>query len=319
LYRYRAIGVLCLVTLLAWTARAGAAPPTVVATILPVHSLVSAVTEGLVEPRLLIHGGASPHAFSLSPSDARALHDADLIFRVGPSMESFLTRLLASGGLGGRLVTLAEAPGMAILPLRQGGLWQPGHGHTGHDDDDHDDGDHGPGPATVDGHLWLSPANARVIVDTAAEALAGADPAGAAAYRANAEAARTRIAELDADLRRRLAPVRERGFIVFHDAYQYFERHFGLAGIGSIALSPEQQPGARRLTELRRALVARGARCVFAEPQFEPSLVATVVEDTGTRRGTLDPLGADLEPGPDAWFELMTRLADNLVRCLAAD
>ena len=165
-------------------------------------------------------------------------------------------------------------------------------------------------------HVWLEPGNARRIVDAVAGALAGIDPGRADAYRANAAALHGRIAALDTSLRERLAPLRGRAFVVFHDAYQYFERAYGLNGKGAVAVDPARAPSAKRLVELRAALVEHDVRCVFTEPQFEPDLVRTVIGDSGVRTAVLDPIGADTKPGPDAWAEIMRGLGDAMVGCL---
>ncbi|RLK50162.1 zinc transport system substrate-binding protein [Alkalispirillum mobile] len=191
-----------------------------------------------------------------------------------------------------------------------------GHGH-GHDHDgdhghDHHHGEH-------DMHLWLSPDVARAFVTALSEKLKAMDPDNAATYRDNAEATLSRIDELDNRLAERLAPLADHAYLVFHDAYQYFEAHYGLSPVGSVTVNPERQPSARRLSELRQRIRDTDARCVFAEPQFRPSLVETLVEDTDAEGGVLDPLGAELAPGPDAWFELMENMASDLEACLARD
>lgn len=168
----------------------------------------------------------------------------------------------------------------------------------------------------IDGHLWLNPENARIIARGVAESLAEIDPARAATYLENAERYGMRLAALDAELRQRLAPVADRPYIVLHDAYQYFEQRFGLAAAGSIAVNPERRPGARRIREMRAKVSDLGARCVFGEPQYRAAIVEVVVDGTGARIGSLDPLGADVPPGGDAYFTMMRDLADSLTRCL---
>jgi zinc transport system substrate-binding protein len=165
-------------------------------------------------------------------------------------------------------------------------------------------------------HVWLDTHNAAAMVDAIADALAEADPARAETYRANAADLQERIESLDAELAERLTPVRDRPFIVFHDAYHYFEEHYGLSPAGSVTVSPDIRPGAARLTELREHVESHDAVCVFAEPQFDPKLVETIVEGTGASAGVLDPLGAELEAGPDLYFAVMRNLADSLRDCL---
>jgi zinc transport system substrate-binding protein len=290
---------------LAGTARADG--PKVVATIPPLHGLVAAVMEGVGAPRLLLRSG-SPHGYVLRPSDARTVAAAGLIFLIHPRFEPFLGRALSSLPKG-RSVVAATAPGIALLRGREGGVWK---------DQDHDHGhDHG-GEAETDFHIWLSPANARAIAAQARAALSKADPANAARYATNATRLTARITATETRLKARLAPVRGVPYIVFHDAYHYFEDAFGLTPAGAVTASPDRKPGIRRLRELRAAIAARGARCVFAEPQFPPALVRTIVEDTQAKPATLDPLGATARPGPDAWFTVMDGLAQSLHGCLAS-
>jgi zinc transport system substrate-binding protein len=165
-------------------------------------------------------------------------------------------------------------------------------------------------------HIWLDPINAKAMVSAIAAALGDADPGRAAVYAANAERLRARLDRLDAELAADLAPVAGRRYVVFHDAYRYFEKRYRLSPAGAITVNPARQPGARTVRAIRSRIIDLGAVCVFGEPQFEPALVATVIEGTPARPAVLDPLGADLEPGVDAYFTLMRNLAKSLVGCL---
>jgi zinc transport system substrate-binding protein len=280
--------------------------PLVVASIQPVHALAAAVMAGVGTPALLVHGGGSPHAYSLRPSDARALDAAQVVFWVGPGLELFLRKPLGALAGRARVEALAEAPGVARLPQREGGLWGQ-----------HADAHAGEGHAAYNPHVWLDPRNAQAMTARMAEVLAQADPSHAATYRANAARLRGRLAALEAELAQRLAPLRGRPYLVFHDAYAYLEARYGLEAVGAIAVTPEQAPGARRVSELRAHIRSSGAVCVFAEPQFQPRLLATLLEGTPARGGVLDPLGAALSPGPELYFALMRGLADSLAGCLA--
>lgn len=279
---------------------AATAAPQVLATIKPVHSLVAGVMAGAGTPELLIGGALSEHSYEMKPSDARKLREATLIFEIGPDMETYLTGALASAR--GKVVVLEQVPGVRLQRAREGGLWaEDDHAHA-----------HGP----TDPHIWLDPQNAIAMTRAIAEALAKADPAHAALYRANAAKRITELEALDREIAAKLAPVRNTPYLVFHDAYHYFEARYGLKPAGAITVSPERPVGARRLTELRAAVTQGKAVCLFREPQFPPKLIDTLDADTKARVGVLDPLGADLNPGPELYPILMRQLAQSLVGCL---
>lgn len=322
------------------------AAPDVVVSIKPIHSLVAAIMKGVGEPKLIVEGAASPHTYSMKPSNAATLQSADLVFWVGPGMEAFLTKPLEALASKAAVVSLEDAPGVIKLPLREGGAFEPhddgdhdhghdhDHGDTGHDHDagshateahdHHDDhahdahgeGDHG--EAAYDTHLWLDTANAKAMAEEIERALVAADPADAEIYQTNAAALMKRLDALDIELKAELAPVKSKPFIVFHDAYQYFEKRYGVTVAGSITVSPETMPGAERIREIHQKVADLGATCVFAEPQFEPKLVSVVTEGTKARSGTLDPEAATLNAGPDLYFEMMRGLATNITTCLSA-
>lgn len=312
-------------------------PVKVVASVKPIHSLVTGVMQGVAEPALLLKGANSPHSFNMRPSDARVLSQADLVFWVGEDLETFLTKPIQSLGGKAHPVALMEEAGLTLLPTREGGAWErhedhghedhgkeQGHEEQGHDDHAHahdghaqeagheDEHEHG----THDAHVWLDVDNARKMVATIAAELSEHDRPNAARYQANAASLTERLTALDAELKTTLAPVKDRPFVVFHDAYHYLEDRYGLNAVGAITVSPDQRPSAQRLSQLRAKISSLDAACVFAEPQFEPTLVATVVEKTPARRGTLDPLGAALDDGPDLYFTLMRDMAASLVSCL---
>ena len=284
----------------------------VVASIPPLHSLVAGITQGVAEPTLLLNASVSPHHYALRPSQARALEDADLVVWVGPALERFLRRALAPSGTDKSLPVMALS-GVTVLPTREDAQFASGeedhHGH-GHG---HGHSKHGNDP-----HIWLDPGNALAIVDGVTAVLSRRAPEHASRFTANAALLRERIGNLDAELRELLEPVRGRPFLVFHDAYHAFERHYGVLAAGAVTLNPQRAPGAARIRTLRKRITDQDARCVFSEPQFEPRLVATLLEGTGARTGVLDPMGVGIRPGPDAWFELMRRLGNSLHDCLAA-
>lgn len=282
---------------------AQAAPPRVVTSVKPLQSLAAGIMDGVAVPDVLIKGGASAHAYSLRPSDAETLSRADVVFWVGPSFEIFLERPLVSLAAKARVVALAEAPGMKILPMRTGGLWSRG-------DAQHD--------SRADGHIWLDPGNAEAIAAEMAAVLSVVDGSNAGRYRENLAALNVRLDALDQELRGKLAAVKDRPFIVFHDATQYFEASYGLRAMGAVAADPDRPPGARRLAQIKGDIVRNKLICVFAEPQFEPKLLQTLIEGSSMRTGILDPEGSAHPSGPALQFILMRGLADNIVRCLKA-
>jgi zinc transport system substrate-binding protein len=306
---------------------AAAAETRVVVTLKPIHGLVARVMEGVDTPELLIKGAASPHTYSLKPSEARALNKAAIFFRVSEDIEPFTGKIVKSLPKSVRVVTLAEAPGVARLDKRTGETFEAhAHGEDDHDDhdhgkkkaskDDHGGHEHHAEGAVRDGHVWLDPRNARAMVAEIASVLAEAAPGDAAKLRDNAARLTAEIDTLEAEIARDLETVKGRPFVVFHDAYQYFERRFGLTAVGSITVSPEVQPSAKRLAEIRAKITSLDATCVFAEPRFSTKLVAAVTEGARARAGTLDPEGATVKEGPNAYFDLMRGLAAGLRGCL---
>lgn len=303
-------------------AAAAATVPQVVATIKPVHSLVAMVMQGVAEPKLLLATGASPHTYSLKPSDAQTLQQADVIFWVGEGLETFLDKPLKALPRNARVIALADAPGVTLLPYRSSGGWEAhnhgsaatsppdAHDETHPHDDEHD-------PHTIDMHIWLDPANAQAMIRAVAAALSEADPSHATIYNVNAESALLRLQALDATLRQRLQPLAAKPYVVFHDAYQYLEHRYGLTPVGSITVDPDRQPSAQRVATIRQSITERGAVCVFSEPQFSPKLIPTLIEGTKTRMGILDADGGiGVSPGADAYPTLMLNLADALRGCL---
>ena len=287
--------------------------PVVAVSIKPLHSLVSAVMMGVEEPKLIVGGSASPHTYSMKPSNASDLQAAKLVFWLGPGFEHFLEAPLASLATDATVVTMEETPGLKLLPYREGGAFDadddgdaPAAGH------EHDESVH-------DLHFWLDPQNAAVMVENIRATLVKADPAHEAQYNANAKAFAANLTALDGELQDELAPFKHKPFIVFHDAYQYFEKRYGLHVAGSITVSPETPPGAERIREIHDKIEKLGATCVFAEPQFEPKLLTTVMEGSKARTGTLDPEGGALTEGPDLYFQLLRNLGTSLKDCLGKE
>ena len=316
---------------LAAVASGATAAPDVVVSIKPVHSLVAAIMKGVGEPQLIVDGAASPHTYNLRPSNARKLEKADVVFWVGPGLEAFLQKPLEALASKATVVELEDAKGLEKLPFREGGPFEAhddgeeGHeahaGHTegegahdhGHDHADAGEHEHG----AYDTHLWLDPANAKAMAQTIETALIAADAGNAATYQANTKKLIDDLDALDAEVAETVKPVKNKPFIVFHDAYQYFEHRYGVKTAGSITVSPETLPGADRVKQMQEKVRQLGATCVFAEPQFEPKLVSVITEGTAAKSATLDPEAATLEPGPDLYFKLMRGIAGSLKDCLS--
>lgn len=323
--RCRTVGISVLSGWLILAACPAHAEVKVVVTSKPAHALVAAVMAGAGTPGLLVQGVASPHSFSMKPSDARRVNEADVFFRISEGLEPFTAKLAKALPKSVRLVTLAQAPGIARLERREGGDFEAhqhddkqakkGHGHkhgTKAKGDGHDDEDE------TDPHVWLDPANAKAMTLEVARVLSERDPEQAARYKVNADALVAKLDALAAELDGALKPLADRPFIVFHDAYQYFEKRFGLKAVGSITVSPDIQPSGKRLSALRSKVKKLGAVCVFAEPNFEPKVAGSVIEGTSAKSGTLDPEGTALAEGPELYFTLMRGLAANLKGCLAS-
>ena len=323
--------------------------PKVVTDIAPVQGLVASVMGDLGTPELLVPQGASPHDHALSPSEARNLQDADLVVWIGAELSPGIGRKIDAIAGSAAELALFDAEVTAHLATRDEALFEHDHDHADdghaheehahedhdHDDHDHDDHDHeghsdthnddddhaaaahGHDHGPEDPHVWLSPANARAWLGVIADALAEADRENAGAYRANAEAAQAAIDAAVTTARAQLDATQESRFVVFHDAYQYFEDTFGLNVLGAIQLSDATAPSPARLSELRDAIAETGATCVFAEPQFDSRLIDAVTEGTEVKVAELDPLGMALEPGAGFYPALIGDLATRISDCAA--
>lgn len=294
-----------------------AAQRSVVASIPPLHSLVSGVMAGIDTPQLLLAGGTSPHSQTLRPSESETFYRAGLIFWVDPGVESALPRMIDLLPSNVYLVQVGRLQELTRLPLRRGGLWIDDHAddHGEEDATAHADNDQGDGS---DPHVWLDPQNAIVWVNAIANSLAVYDPDRAARYRQNAAALVTRLRALDAELRERLAPVADVPYLVYHDAYRYLEARYGLSPAGAFTVAADRPVSAQRYASLRALARDGGVRCLFVEPQFPPQQAERLAAETGIRIAPLDPLGSDLPAGPELYFTLLRQLGDSLSGCLAA-
>ena len=298
-------------------ANAAQMSPKVVVSIKPLHSIVAGIMQGGADPVLLVSGTETPHGFSLRPSQARELESAALVFWVGPELEKFLEKSVNTLARQAEIVALGHA--VPLLPYRKHALWRKANRHAAHDYDKHKNTHRHAGHyshGTRDPHFWLDPVLMLEIVPIIVRGLSKVDPANAHRFRSNEEILTKRLEQLHWQLKEKLLPVRQVPYLVFHDAYQYLEARYRLASVGSVTLDPERPPGARHLARIRRDVLQNKAQCLFKEPQFRPSIINVVREKVAIRLGELDPLGVTQRPGPDAYFNTLKNLAENLANCL---
>ena len=296
--------------------------PRVAVDIAPVHSLVSKVMKGIGKPDLIIPAGASPHEYQLRPSEAKSIQDARLVFWIGEDLTPWLEKGLSSLAKEATVTTLLEVDGIELLDFREGALFEA-HDHEDHDDHDHDkhakkddhDDHEGHGHGDHDPHAWLSPKIAKVWLNVIAAKLSEVDPKNAGTYFANANTARQDLDALSEEINKILDPMRDKKFVVFHDAYQYFEKDFNISASGAISLSDASDPSPSRLAEVRKRVFDESVKCVLAEPQFKKGLVKAVIEGTGSNTAVIDPLGIKLQAGPSLYENLIRNLATNLAKC----
>ena len=283
--------------------------PKVAADISPVHSLVSRVMLGVGTPDLIVQAGASPHGYTLRPSEAKALQDAQVVFWMGESLSPWMEGALDTLSSDAIIITLLERDETILMEFREGALFEEH--DDDHGDEKHDDDGHG----SYDPHAWLSPDNARIWLNLIASQLSIVDPENAGTYFANAAAARLEIEALTTEVNSLLEPIRGKKFIVFHDAYQYFEKAFDLSASGAISLGDASKPSPARIAEIQGRIQEESIDCVLSEPQFNKGLVATVVTGSNAKTSVIDPLGVELTPGLDLYSELIRNMTKTLVNC----
>lgn len=284
----------------------------VVTTIRPLGFIASAIADGVTPTEVLLPDGASPHDFALRPSDIQRLRSADLVLWVGPDMEAFLTKALVPISAT-RKLAISELP--AVKPLLMKGEDDDGHDHAG-EAHNHADDDHGHHHGEYNMHVWLSPEVAKVTAIAIHDRLLELMPQNKDKLDANLRQFENLLTQTDKNVGNMLTPVQGKGYFVFHDAYGYFEKHYGLSPLGHFTVNPEIQPGAQRLHQIRTQLVEQKAVCVFAEPQFRPAVINAVAKGTTVRSGTLDPLGIGIALGKDSYGKFLTQLSSQYVSCL---
>ncbi|MCS2159507.1 zinc ABC transporter substrate-binding protein ZnuA [Scandinavium sp. H11S7] len=298
-----------------WGAAATQASATVVASLKPLGFIASAIADGVTPTEVLLPDGASEHDYSLRPSDAKRLQNADLVVWIGPEMEAFMDKT-ATAFPDAKKVTISTLPGVKPLLMKGVDDDDDDHGHN-HGAAEKGDEDHHHGEYNM--HLWLSPEIARLSAVAIHDKLVELMPQSRAKLDANLKDFEANLAATDKQVGNELAPLKGKGYFVFHDAYGYYEKHYGMTSLGHFTVNPEIQPGAQRLHEIRTQLVEQKATCVFAEPQFRPAVVEAVARGTSVRMGTLDPLGTNIQLGKASYPAFLTQLANQYSSCLKGD
>ena len=283
----------------------------VVTSIKPIHSLVSYVMDGVGTPDLIVDGFNSPHNFQLKPSHAKMLENADIIFWIGEGLENFLEKPLDSISKNAKKVELMEIKGLNKLEFREKNIFaehdhdEHEHEEDGHKEEEHDDhdghDDHGHGEH--DPHIWLDPQNAKVMVKLITKELSELDSKNAPTYKKNSEKALSDLDKLIKEVKK--GTNKDLRFVVFHDAYHYYEDRFGINLLGALTVNPDVLPGAEQLAEIREVIEHEKVNCIFSEPQFNPDIIKSIAKDTGVKTGVLDPLGANLDKGKNLYFDLI--------------
>ena len=292
----------------------------VVTSIKPIHSLASYLMDGIGKPELIVDGYGSPHGFSMKPSHAKMLQNADLIFWVGEDLENFLEKPLKSIAKKAEKIELIEIKGLNVLKFRERNIFdEHDHGHDDHGkkEDDHDDHDHdgheGHAHGEFDPHIWLDTMNAKAMLNEMAEHLIENDPKNETKYKSNLDKALKDIDTLTIEVMSDLS--NSVSSIVFHDAYQYFEKRFNVNILGAFTVNTDVMPGAEQLAEIREIIEHDKVACVFSEPQFNPDIINAVAKDMKIKTGVLDPLGATLDSGKDLYFKLIRNMSASFKGC----
>ena len=286
----------------------------VVTSIKPIHSLASYLMDGVGKPDLIVDGYASPHGFALKPSHAKMIQNADLIFWVGEDLENFLEKPLKSIAKKAEKIELMEIKGLKKLEFRERNVFEGHDDHKdhGHKEDKHDD-HHEHAHGEHDPHIWLDPMNAKVMLNEMAEHLIEKDQKNASKYKANLKNAHKNLDKLTKKVKSDLN--KDFKSIVFHDAYQYFEKRFDVNVLGAFTVNTDVLPGAEQLSEIREIIEHEKVSCVFSEPQFNPDIIKAVAKDTNIKTGVIDPLGATLNPGKTLYFDLISNMSRSFKSC----
>ena len=290
----------------------------VVTSIKPIHSLVSYVMDGVGKPDIIVDGYNSPHNFSLKPSHAKIIEKANLIIWVGEDLETFLEKPLKTISKDAVNVEIMDLKGIKKLKFREKNIFEKhddhGHKEHGHKEKKHDDHSHeGHAHGDHDPHVWLDPMNAKIIVKEIENQLVKLDPDNSSKYKANSKKAQSELDNLTKNIKKDLK--KNLRFVVFHDAYQYFENRFGIKVLGALTVNPDVLPGAEQLSEIREIIEHEKVNCLFSEPQFNPAIIKSIAKDTKVKTGVLDPLGATLDKGKGMYSKLLSNMYASFKGC----
>ena len=291
----------------------------VVTSIKPIHSLASYIMDGVGKPDVIVDGYNSPHNFSLKPSHAKMLENADLVIWVGEDLEAFLEKPLQTIVKKAKNIELMDLKGIKKLEFREKNIFEEHDdhkekdGHKEHDDHKEKDGHEGHGHGEHDPHVWLDPINAKVIIKEITNQLVQLDSKNSSIYKSNSKKALTDIDKLVKDIKKELN--KDLRFVVFHDAYQYFENRFDIQVLGALTVNTDVMPGAEQLSEIREVIEHEKINCLFSEPQFNPAIIKSIAKDTKIKTDILDPLGAKLDKGMNLYFDLLKNMSSSFKGC----
>jgi zinc transport system substrate-binding protein len=281
----------------------------VLSSIKPIQLITNEITEGVSTSEVLLSTNTSPHDYAFKPSDVKKIRKADLVVWVGPELETFLTGVMESHS---GAFALHDQPEMILREYGGCGCEKDKHDHDKHDHHDHDGHNHG----THDMHIWLGPEQALQAATAIANKLSAIDAKNAQRYQDNLKKFESNLSATISDLEKKLSPVRQNGYFVFHDAYGYYENYFKLNNLGEFTVSPERKPGAKTLNKIRKKLESKDAHCVFSEPQFTPAVINSVTRGTDVNKGELDPLAVSIKVQPGAYFDFLKSLGTQFSSCL---
>ncbi|CAH6922238.1 Zn(2(+)) ABC transporter periplasmic binding protein [Vibrio chagasii] len=274
---------------------------TILTSFKPIQMIVTELTQGVSEPDVLMNSNASPHDYALKPSDVKKVHGADMVVWFGPDLEAFLTKVIESND---NVIEIGKIPGINLREF----------GHDEHDHDAHEGHHHG----SHDPHFWLGIDQVAVAAKYISDKLIETDPDNAMAYQENLDSFLIALKEKQQSIREQLAPVKDKGYYVFHDAYGYYEEEFGLNNLGHFTVSPERKPGAKSLIAIKKTIVRENVQCVFSEPQFIPAVIESVTRGSNAKQGQLDPIGSTVEVKSGSYFDFLQQLTDSYTSCLNA-